>query len=216
MVFDLSRTGEGLLTIGNTEKRKTELKEAVASHLAADSLSPESSESLRSRLLFAESQIYGRGAKLALRAISGPALSGTLCKPLSDDVRFGLQWMMERVVTAPPREISSRPSETLLLFIDGACEPVASEASGMVTSIGAVLLDSSGRGLNFFGMKVPEDITSIWANGSRTNLVFEAEVLPYALALDCWDHLVRGKHWQAPVDFHRQRWSSPQLDQGVC
>ena len=192
VVFDLSRTGEGLLTIGNTDKRKTELMEAVASHLAADSLSPESSESLRSRLLFAESQIYGRGAKLALRAIAGPALRGALCKPLTDDARFGLQWMMERVVKAPPREIWSRPSETLLLFVDGACEPAASQASGMLTSIGAVLLDSSGRGLNFFGMRVPEDITLVWANGSRTNLVFEAEVLPYAPALECWGHLMNG------------------------
>ena len=43
-------------------------------------------------------------------------------------------------------------------------------------------------------MRVPEDITLVWANGSRTNLVFEAEVLPYAPALECWGHLMRDKH----------------------
>ena len=145
----------------NTAKRKSELRALVERHLSEDSLSPEASESLRSRLMFAEAQLFGRSAKLALRAIGGPSLKGQTCRPLTADVKFGLTWMLRRIVESPPREVRSKDQGTLFLFVDGAWEPVAGCDTRSVTSIGAVLLDSAGRGMRFFGQVLPDFVTAL-------------------------------------------------------
>lgn len=182
----------GILSIGNTSARKSELRDAVTRYMTDDCLTPENAESLRSCLMFGESQIFGRSAPLALKAVGSPAVQGKACRPVSDEVRFGLEWMMRRLVEAPPREIRARDSESLLLFIDGACEPFGGDGGALVTSIGGVLLDGTGRGLRFFGMQMPDDIyCSAWSGGVKRNLVFEGEVLPYNLALLCWSDLLK-------------------------
>ena len=197
---DLRRVGEGVLQIGNTLKRKEEVRKLVSEHLSQDRLSQDDSESLRSRLMFSEAQVFGRSSKIALKAIGMPALLGQDCSPLSDEIRFGLTWMMNRIVHGGPRMITATATETLHLFVDGACEPDEECASGLATSVGAVLLDSSGRGLYFFGLRLPHEVTNAWANGSKRNLVFEAEILPYYLALECWSETLRRKHLIVYID----------------
>ena len=88
--FDLRRVSEGILSIGNTAKRKAELSGLVEGLLRSDCMTPDESESLRSRLMFAESQFYGRSARLALRAIGAPAVMGQASSPLSEDVKQAL------------------------------------------------------------------------------------------------------------------------------
>ena len=197
---DLRDVGSGVLRIGNTPKRKAELKSTISQILESNCLTPEQSESLRSRLMFAESQVFGRSAKLALRAVGSPALLGRASEPLSEEVRFGLSWMLDRLVNAAPREVRARASETFHLFIDGACEPADGESSELVTSIGGVLLDERGKGLRFFGMRLPREVTSAWAAGVKQNLVFEAEILPYNLALHCWGDMLRHRHVLVYID----------------
>ena len=145
--FDLRDVSRGILRIGNTQKRKDELRELVLSHLKSDSISPEESESIRSRLMFAESQLYGRSAKLALEAIGSPAASGKRCSPLTDDVKFGLDWMLRRLVESLLVKSGPRIGTPCFVFLDGAWEPVADEPSLSITSIGAVLVDGTGNGL---------------------------------------------------------------------
>ena len=108
--------------------------------------------------MFAESQIFGRSAKLALKAIGAPAIRGLPCQPLTDDARFGLEWVLKRLVEAPPREIRARArvSETLLLFIDGACEPAADNWCSAVRQL------RGRRGLKFFGLRLPDEVTAVW------------------------------------------------------
>ena len=198
--FDLSSVHEGTLRIGNTAKRKAELRTMVEKHLADNSLSADDSERLRSRLMFAESQIFGRSSKLALRAIGIPAVKGVTCAPLTDDVKFGLQWMLQRLLDSPPREIRAQDGGTLFLFLDGACEPASNAEEGLITSVGAVLVNECGQGLHFFGLRLPREVTGPWSGGNKENLVFEAEVLPYTLALACWGETLRGKHVLVFID----------------
>ena len=70
--FDLSTVGSGFFSVSNTTSRRDELSEKIASIIQLDELEPKVAESLRSRLLFAEGQLYGRFAKLALQRI-GPS-----------------------------------------------------------------------------------------------------------------------------------------------
>ena len=104
--FDLSETCAGILRIGNTQRRRDELASLVQGFIDADKMTCNESESLRSRLTFAEGQVFGRSAKLALQAIGGPARSGCECTPLSEELVFGLRWMRDRIVTAPPRVVT--------------------------------------------------------------------------------------------------------------
>ena len=107
VLFDMRDVAKGILRVGNTEKRRMELKQLVEKHLEEDSIGSDAAESLRSRLMFAEGQIFGRCAKLALRCIGQPALERKSCHPLTDDVKFALRWMLDRLVHSPPREIKA-------------------------------------------------------------------------------------------------------------
>eukprot|EP00435_Cladocopium_sp_Y103_P075041 s103_g53.t1 len=198
--FDLTNVGSGILRIGNTSKRREELSGLVRGFLDADAITCSESESLRSRLTFAEGQIFGRSAKLALRAVGGPARVGRDCSPLSEDVKFGLQWMLDRIVNAPPRVISTAHEPHYLLFVDGACEPESDGDTNLVTSVGAILIDASGAGLKYFGLRLPSEVTSVWAGDGRKQLVFEAEILPYLLALACWGDILSGRHVLVFID----------------
>ena len=198
--FDLASVAQGVLRVGNTQKRRNELEAAVDAILQTDELGPKVSESLKSRLMFAESQIYGRCAKTALRAVGQPALDGKTMKPLNHEVRFALEWMKRRIVRGVPREIRVETAETLYLFIDGACEPDKDGGSLPRTSIGGVLLDGSGRGLYFFGAVLPKDVVSAWSGGRRTQLIFEAEILPYLIALKVWQQRLRGVYLVVFID----------------
>lgn len=184
--FDLEHVGSGKFFIGNTESRKAELKKEVDAIVAADTLPAVVSEKLRSRMLFAESQVYGRCAKLSLRAIGAPGVGKFDESPLSKSTLMALNWTQSRILQSPPRLISSLDSDTYFLFIDGACEPNVNESFKPFTSVGGVLLTSTGTGVASFGEMLDDDIVRRWSSGCRLQLVFEAEVLPYYVALSLW------------------------------
>ena len=190
VTFDLTHCQEGYFEIGNTTSRKEELSNRLDSILAGDELTPQESMSMRSRFMFAESQVFGRVAKLALTAVSQPSLMSKAAKPLGDNLVFHLRWLKHRVLDAPPRRISATPRTTYYLFLDGACtEPKADEWSG--TSIGGIMFDEQGRGVGCFGEVLGDDITAKWSGDGRTQLVFEAEVMPYVVALKVWGHILK-------------------------
>ena len=99
--FDLRRAGSGELLVGNTESRRKEIGEALHQIIDEDALTPESSARLRGRLLFAEAHIFGRSAKIALRAVGEPSVTGRTTSPLDAKILFGLRWMLDRVINAP-------------------------------------------------------------------------------------------------------------------
>ena len=61
-----------------------------------------------------------------------------------------------------------------------------------MTSVGGLLCSKQGDGIECFGEYLPEDVVMKWANGVRTQLVFEAEILPYLLSLALWGDRLRG------------------------
>ena len=145
--FDLSTVEAGYFSVRNTDSRKTELSEKIDNILLQDELEPKVAESLRSRLLFAEGQLYGRFAKLALQRIGAIGFRSNLVKPLGCEVERALKWIKERILNAAPRRIDTGGRRTYYMFLDGAC---TDEQSGKWTgtSVGgvlAVLLWTCGR-----------------------------------------------------------------------
>ena len=186
VLIDLTGTKDGYFELGNTDGRKQELEQRVVDIVSSDNITPSESLSLRSRLLFAESQIFGRFAKLALRVIGSEALMGRAQKPLSPQMRHSLEWMKERIVNGKPRRVDTSLKETMLLFLDGACSPKDPLQEWSGTSIGGVLFDMSGKAIQCFGEVLSDEVTRAWSGQKKEQLVFEAEVL----ALDVWGHFL--------------------------
>ena len=190
---DLSGTPEGYFELGNTESRKEELKGRIDGILRSNVLTAAESLSLRSRLLFAESQLFGRFAKSALKVIGSVALGGKAMQPLSPDVRHSLLWMKNRVVGAKPRRIDTHQRPTMFLFMDGACSEKQPGDRWSGTAIGAALFDEQGRAVECFGEVLPDRITKEWSSDTKEQLVFEAEVFPFLVALELWSDHLRGQ-----------------------
>lgn len=188
--FDLSEVCAGRFTVGNTSSRKEEIGTKIDSILGGDELEPAVAESMRSRLLFAEAQIYGRHAKIALQTIGQVGLSKRICKPLKPEVRRALTWMRHRVLHAAPRTIETSHRKVFYLFLDGACAPSSNNEEWSGTSVGAVLADSHGNILRFFGHVISPDLVASWGEPDKTQYIFEAEVLPYTLCLLVWKDLL--------------------------
>ena len=180
--FDLSNVGEGFFSVGNTSARRDELSEKIANILEADELEPAVAESLRSRLLFAEGQLYGRFAKLALQRIGAVGLQSRPVRPIGTELKQALQWIKERILTAAPRRVDAGGRRTFYMFLDGACTD-EQEKVWTGTSVGGVLADSDGNILFYFGHVVSKELVATWGPPEKTQHIFEAEVLPYALAL---------------------------------
>lgn len=103
--------------VGNTGSRKDEVSNTIDKILAANALGVKESISLRSRLTFPESQIFGRTARLALHSIGEPGKSGQVLQPLSSDMIFHLEWMKKRALDAPPRHIHVDDRQTWFLYL---------------------------------------------------------------------------------------------------
>ena len=149
--FDLRPVPQGHFLVGNTASRKGKLKEKLETVLAEDSLEPAVAESLRSRLLFADSQIFGRHAKLALQRIGNVGLRRHIEKPLGPDLKRSITWLLGHLLNGVPRTVSCVDRRTFYIFLDGACTEMTSDTQWTGTSVGAVLANSDGHLLRFFG-----------------------------------------------------------------
>ena len=192
VTFDLSEVCHGSFAVGNTSSRKEEIGAKIDDILEADELEPTIAESMRSRLLFAEAQIYGRHAKMALQCIGAAGLSRKVCRPLSAELKRALEWMRRRVLHAAPRVIETTDRPVFYLFLDGACTPTSTGVEWSGTSVGAVLADGAGNILKFFGRVISPSLVSSWGTADKTQYIFEAEVLPYTLCLLVWKEILRG------------------------
>lgn len=114
--LDLRGTKDGFFEVDNFESRKLELQSRISDVVAAGAFTPAESLSLRSRLLFAESQIFGRYAKTAFRVIGSAALVGKVQRPLSSQMLHSLKWIKERILHSRPRRIDASCKETMYLF----------------------------------------------------------------------------------------------------
>ena len=203
VVFDLTILSQGFFTISNTESRREELVQRINGILDADVLAPTEALSLRSRLLFAEGQIFGRNAKRCLGIIAEPGLASSVMRPLTDNVKSSLRWMRDRVLLQPPRKIAVAQAPTFALFIDGACEGADDKGA----SIGGLLCDMHGNGIHCFGEALPPSVVRAWSERGISQVIFEAEVLPYSIALRLFSEKVRNSNLLVFIDNEAARHS---------
>lgn len=100
-------------------------------------------ETLRGRLIFAESQIFGRLAHKALKQIGADMSSPGKCH-VSKPLREALVFLRDRVITSEAREILCCKRSVIHLYIDACREEHGS-------GVGGVLYDQTGKEVVNFG-----------------------------------------------------------------
>ena len=125
--------------------------------------------------------------------------------------------MRDRILCGPPREVNILSRATFHVFLDGACTPKVASDDWTGTSIGGVLCDNAGSILCFFGEVLSDDITACWSEGVREQLVYEAEVLPYSVALYVWHSYIRDSCLFVYIDNEASRfsWIAGTADRGL-
>ena len=202
LIFDLQHFDKGKVYLRHTEDRKAELTRRLQQVLADNVLSAKDAESLKGRIQWFESYLFGRVANLAIHRIGKRALSKANTASLDAELKSSLQFLLERVQTGLPLELSAHTEHPILLFTDGAVEPgVGNCKQG---TIGGIIYDHSGRPLKFFSEVLPERIMT-WLHSEAENPIYLVEILAVYVALYLWGTENFGRYVVAYVDNEASR-----------
>ena len=136
--FDLTRSGEKVLAIRNTEQRVADLVLMINSCLGKGSIGKQECLILRGKLGFADSFLHGRVGALLLKQLSEHAFAKT--STLSPELTTCLQLMRARLLAGKPRLVTTGDLKQWFLFTDASFQQ-----SDLTGGIGAVLFDYSGE-----------------------------------------------------------------------
>ena len=182
---DLTEFSNGEVRIGHTQDRRDEIGAVLGDVLKAQSVTAKQAESLRGRMHWFESFAFGNGAVKILGDLSLRGAKNVRLGP--KDIK-ALRFLKERVLMAPPLNLTPTCLLTWVVFTDGACEGHEDQKVG---SIGGVLVDPYGRVTQFFGDEPPADLMELLLKRSK-NPIYELEVMPVLVAILLWGRQFQG------------------------
>lgn len=195
--FALDSLLMGFFEVRNKPGRVEAIVETIDEALDRGRLSPSEAASLRGRLLYAESQLFGRFLQLAGRRIGERAISKLHTCHLDGGLRATLEWVREELPKMPARKVTTSPGEPpVLLFTDGACE----FEGVMKVTVGAVLWDPSEDVIKYFGMAVDPHVLGEWGAWPGRQVIGQAELYPILLAKRAWRDSLIGRRLLLFVD----------------
>ena len=178
LMFDLSNFGEGEVTVGHTPERVAELADAIQRIVESGCLSQAEAESLRGRLHWFASFLFGRRASQSMNSLSDWIKSGTSNTRLSEELKEALTYLKDVALTAAPVRISRSLSRTFIVFTDGSLE-------NQTACLGGILHDHSGRALAFFSVRVDQSaLDRLYEHSSHP--IYEVELLAIWAAMSLW------------------------------
>ena len=166
--FSFADTRAGLIRVANTPGRVAELGATIDRLLNVGFVSASELVSLRGRLLFAESQVFGRQSKRAMKILSSRC---TKCGRVffDQELRDALILLRDRVVRGGPRVVAAVHRNRYLVFADACHE---SDGAGF----GGILYSSSGLIIGWFSEWLsPDDLAPINPLCKKT-LIHELEL----------------------------------------
>ena len=162
--IDLSDTKSGLVSVYNTDSRKTEIKDSIDKLLETGAYKRGELLTLRGRLRFAENQIFGKSCNVATKIVSSYAEHhphGTI----SNELAASLKVLRNRVVDSGPCRIKSGVKNVMHLYTDACYEP------GPKAGIGGVLIDGDGTCLYCFGAWLDDTVISCMTIGDGETVI---------------------------------------------
>ena len=155
-----------------------EIGECIDRILAADRTCKSELEVLRGRLIFVESQIFGRVAHAALR-IASDAVNGVPFARLDPKLKKALLFLKDRVLHDRPKEMVSTERKVIHIYTDACFE---TELSGL----GGVAYSDDGQCMGFFGESLDvSQVERIKKSGQKT-VIAELESLAMLAGVKTW------------------------------
>ena len=189
--FILTKSVEGIIEVANTEERKSDLIDRLQSILEKGKISGKDAVSLRSRLNFADSQIYGRTSAMMLKHLSTHEMFWKETK-LSSSCSKMLGFYKELLLEGLPRRVSVNTNEVVHVFLDGAGE----ESDGAYfAGCGGVLTSHDGRVLRAFGYSISK-VRSKEIGGK----IHQIELLPMVMACVVFGEDIKGRAVMFHID----------------
>jgi hypothetical protein len=190
VVFEVGSLSLSAGFVSNSEKRTSDMVALLEIVLREGTLTRKTSEILRGKLQFVESNLFGKiGKALYTSLFRTDRTTGKLDLSDVQTVNHLILWLKE----AKPRKLSPVPHTLpVLIFTDGACEPSSSKFP--LTTCGGLIInnnlsnDSDRRHL--FGIQLPDTLLGRWMTEEKSQLVTEAELTAVLIALHNWAPLL--------------------------
>ena len=178
--FDLSGSGNGVITVDNTSKRKT----LVSRVLEDGCLSYKGGMELRGKLSFANSQIMGKAGHYALKHVSAHVHAYPFVPKLCDATADALRFLLTRILEGQPRRICRSLGLPWFIFTDASFEP------DFTGGLGGVLIAPSGSVCSWFSLLLESnDVRPLLPLTAETG-IGELETAAVVLAVQLWqEHL---------------------------
>ena len=197
VLFDLSEccTEVPVLVVKNTEDRIKEIRAEIKERLHTSQLSAAQASQLRGRLVFANSQTFGRMGAMAFHYLGRRAHMIGASKKMDVELRWALEWWHTHMGTAKERRIQiTNVRRPLYIFTDGSCEPDAQKTCGITAGYGAVMYDPEDNAYEFFQGEIGTPLKTILTlNGQKKQIVGQAEILPCLAARHIWTDRMKGR-----------------------
>ena len=178
--FDLSESGEGVVVVDNTCKRKQDIASLVSGILETKTLPYKQGLELRGKLAFAKSQVMGKAGQFALKHLSAHIHAWPFVAKLSEATLQALSFLHLRITEGRPRRITRSLGHPWLVFTDASFEPC------FTGGLGGVLISPSGSVRSWFSLPLGEpDIKPLLPNKAETG-IGELEAIAVVLALQLW------------------------------
>ena len=185
--FDVSRVLPfGSLVLSNTDRRVANILFELNSILKGGALSPARAASLRGKLGFAFSQVFGRAGRAGLRLLTERQYSHSRDSSLSKPMLMSFEFWKAFLKCAVPRTLDFKLESCppLLVFTNGWQSENSSSAE---LGVGAVLFDPIDRAILYFGCLLSDEIVDLWSgSGEKSMLIHQAELFPVLLARTTW------------------------------
>ena len=213
VVFDVSDASTGKLLVGNTNERIEELRTDILGTIDDGFIMGVKARSLQGRMLFADSQIFGRVGRRCTRVLSKCADKHKSI--LGDDDKFFLKTFVHMLDFGPPREIGCLPSSCGTLIFTDAC--YERNAESWRSGVGGVLYDANAESWRYFSLEVSDALLAILGESAKEQLIFEVETLAAVIAYILWTPLLASKFCLMFVDNEGTKFSMVKgFSENVC
>ena len=151
LLFDLSKFGQGEVTLTHTKERVQELREALTKISSEDSLEPAEAEALRGRLHWYCTFLFGRRPCQAVSVLGKRAKEPRGATHLGSELREALTYLLNQALSAPPLRITRSIRRTFYIFTDGSLED---DFAGL----GGILYNSEEEAIAYFSRRGAEQL----------------------------------------------------------
>ena len=183
VTFDLRASSDGLVRVTNKESRVAQLLSSIEGFLESNTLTEAEAATLRGRMQFAESQMYGRAVSLHMREVGQRSVGKKAGKRVTEGMIEELVWAKEVLQMDAPRLLrADMSSGKLVIFTDAALEE--NDDLGSIGAVAFWLEDGKIVRRYFFAEVIPPEVMGLFQHNTK-KVIAGLELLAGVLRFIC-------------------------------